>query len=146
MIKIYTLGYEGIEPGQFIRKLKENSVDLLVDVRDLPASRKKGFSKRSLSEMLELHGIAYRHISELGSPADLRHKFIADGDWDYFSEQFKSGHEKRQPFLEELAASAPNEATCLMCYEANPQTCHRSLVAEELLDRLNGRAQVIHIT
>ncbi len=145
MITIYTIGYQGYEPEQFLDKLTRNGVKLLIDVRDLPASRKKGFSKKALSEQLTRHGIAYRHIRELGSPSELRHKFVRDGDWEYFALNYRTGRDKRRPLIEELVESARASNLCLMCYEADARTCHRSLVADELVEHLHSPVRVINI-
>jgi uncharacterized protein (DUF488 family) len=145
LITIYTIGYQGCEPEQFLDKLTRSGVKLLVDVRDLPASRKKGFSKKSLAELLERHGISYRHVRELGSPSELRHQFVRDGDWDHFARNYRTRIEKRRPFIDELSEAARASHLCLMCYEADARTCHRSLVADELAERLQCPVRVINI-
>jgi uncharacterized protein (DUF488 family) len=59
---INTIGYEGSEISDFISVLKYSGVEALVDVRDLPSSRKPGFSKNTLSASVSRVGIEYIHI------------------------------------------------------------------------------------
>ena len=65
---LYTFGYEGLAIDQYITRLQQVGVKTIVDVRQLPLSRKRGFSKRSFSEALEKSGIAYLHSPTLGCP------------------------------------------------------------------------------
>ena len=77
--ELYTIGYEGINIDDFIKQLKTSGVSKLIDVRDIPFSRKKGFSKEVLKETLEDNNIKYFHFKPLGSPASLRSKLKEDG-------------------------------------------------------------------
>ena len=85
---LYTVGYEKKSVEEFVDCLKSYDIDTLVDVREIPLSRKKGFSKTLLSEFLEKSGIEYVHIKELGSPKELRNKLYADGDYQYFFKEY----------------------------------------------------------
>ncbi|TNY10814.1 DUF488 domain-containing protein, partial [Escherichia coli] len=58
---LYTFGYEGLEIAAFIARLKSAGIQTVVDVRELPLSRKRGFSKTAFSEALTAGGIAYFH-------------------------------------------------------------------------------------
>ena len=68
----HTLGYEQSEPEDYIRRLQQHGVSVVVDVRDFPISRKRGFSKARLRELLAEAGIDYIHLQTLGAPKDLR--------------------------------------------------------------------------
>ncbi|MEN6328638.1 MAG: DUF488 domain-containing protein, partial [Syntrophomonas sp.] len=59
--KIYTIGYEGKTVDEFLRVLEKAKISIVIDVRENPNSRKKGFSKKILSETLNNNGIQYRH-------------------------------------------------------------------------------------
>lgn len=85
---LFTIGYEGRDLEEFADRLKNFDVDTLVDVRDIPLSRKKGFSKTPLSQYLQEVGIEYIHIKPLGSPKELREKVKEDGDYEYFYQEF----------------------------------------------------------
>ena len=57
MIDLMTIGYEGLELSEFFALLKHSKVSMIVDVRELPLSRKRGFAKAALAEGLATHGI-----------------------------------------------------------------------------------------
>src|SRR5260221_8535246 len=80
-MKLYTFGYEGLDLNTFIDRLKEAGVRQVVDVREHPLSRKKGFSKNALSAVLLAHGIEYLSMTALGCPRAIRQRFKLGGDW-----------------------------------------------------------------
>lgn len=59
MKTVYTIGYEGTDIERFVKTLTAVGVEAVADVRAVPLSRKKGFSKNSLREHLESAGIKY---------------------------------------------------------------------------------------
>ena len=71
MDKLFTIGYEGADLKEFLTVLKNAGTDVLLDVRELPMSRRKGFSKNALKAALAEVGIDYRHEKRLGSPKDV---------------------------------------------------------------------------
>lgn len=145
MSRLYTIGYEGLSLVQLIAVLRENCVQTLVDVRELPLSRKPGFSKTRLSEALELAGIHYVSIKELGSPRALRHEFRDTGDWSSFSSRFLEYLEGRVELLEILARQAHDATICLMCFERDSTVCHRGLVAKRTAEMASDGLQVQHL-
>ncbi len=68
---LYTIGYEGRAVEDFIEDLRFADVEVLVDVRELPHSRRPGFSKSKLSEHVSRAGLEYLHLRSLGSPVIL---------------------------------------------------------------------------
>ena len=130
---IYTIGYEGKTIEKLIEILHNNNISVLVDVRELPLSRKNGFSKKALREHLTKAGIEYISIKELGTPKELRHnlrdKIIKIGEFKELYRKYLSEHPDALRKLEEIAMS---KLTVIMCYEANWQVCHRSVIAEFL--------------
>lgn len=82
MSDLFTVGYESTELQLFIDCLIENRVTVLIDVRDFPISRKRGFSKKSLAEALLQAGINYEHWRQLGAPKEIRHELRQTKDWD----------------------------------------------------------------
>ena len=68
MSVVYTVGYEGTDIDRFVATLKAAGVKRIADVRAVPISRKKGFSKKSLGARLEAEGIDYLHYVSLGDP------------------------------------------------------------------------------
>ena len=77
---LHTLGYSGFIPETFVAKLQSAGIEVLIDVRRNPVSRKKGFSKASLAEFLTDRGIEYVHLPALGVPESLREELREGGD------------------------------------------------------------------
>src|SRR4030095_2585940 len=70
-----SIGYEGRTIDELCDVLVANAIDLLVDVRQTPMSRKHGFSKRTLAAALAARSIDYLHLPTLGNPRDNRAPF-----------------------------------------------------------------------
>ncbi|GAA6761743.1 MULTISPECIES: DUF488 domain-containing protein [Thermus] len=130
---VYTIGYEGLKLPEFISFLRGKGIVVVADVRELPLSRKPGFSKVSLRAALEDAGIYYRHIRELGAPKPLRDYLKRTGDWPTYRQNYLQLLQQRPGVLEELGMLACEYPTALLCFEADPATCHRSIIAEALL-------------
>jgi uncharacterized protein (DUF488 family) len=135
MTSIATIGYEGATVKGVMDALTNAGVRLLVDVRALASSRRPGFAKTRLSANLAEAGIEYLHLRRLGTPAEGRAAARA-GDH----------AEMRRIFLEHLATDEAQEELAtladlvrqgtpiaLLCFEADPSHCHRSIVADALL-------------
>lgn len=120
---------------EFLRTLTEAGVVALIDVRAVANSRRPGFSKNSLAANLEAVGIGYRHLRALGTPAEGRAAARA-GKHAEMHAIFRDhlALPEAQAALDELAALAANDApVCLLCFEADPAHCHRTLVADALV-------------
>ena len=136
MRKLFTIGYEGVTLDAFIQTLKEAKIDLLLDVRELAASRRKGFSKTALRTALAEAGIAYRHEKCLGTPKAVRHRLRADRDYDRFFRDFDSHLGQQSALMDRLAAELKGNVV-LMCFERDAALCHRRKVAAVLGERLH---------
>jgi hypothetical protein len=88
-LSLATIGYEGALLDHFIATLKSSSVRLLIDVRELPISRRKGFGKTALSTALEATNIGYLHLKGLGDPKPGREAARA-GDYARFLKVFRA--------------------------------------------------------
>ncbi len=86
--KLYTIGYEGSALEDFIEALKDLGVTTVLDIRELPLSRKRGFSKTPLSTALAAVGIGYRHERALGCPPEIRNRLRSDGDYRRYFDSF----------------------------------------------------------
>lgn len=130
---IYTIGYEGATMAGFIGALKKAGVKLVLDVRAVPASRKKGFSKSPLAAHLKDSGIAYRHLRGLGTPKRGR-EAARSGDLETFEAVFRAHLDEPDAVLDfgEACELALAEPVCLLCMERDPQRCHRLIVAERM--------------
>lgn len=136
--RLMTIGYEGANIDDFIATLQASNVTTLVDVRELPLSRKKGFSKNKLREQLEASGIAYLHVKQLGDPKPGRLAARA-GNMNEFRRIF-GDHIKLDATREALQQVVPvieAGGACLLCFERCHSDCHRSIVADELAKLAN---------
>jgi uncharacterized protein (DUF488 family) len=133
MRTVYTVGYEGTDIDKFVVALKVAGVEVLADVRAVPLSRKKGFSKTLLRARLAAEGIGYIHFVELGDPKAGREAARA-GRYDEFRRIYvahlKSAEAKGA--LKPLEETARNASICLLCFECDPNTCHRTIVGNRL--------------
>ena len=132
---LHTIGYEGALLADFVATLVVAGVSHLVDVRELPISRRKGFAKTALSEALGRAGIEYIHLKGLGDPKEGREAARA-GDMATFKRVF-TGHMKTKAALHDLERACEIVQignACLMCYERSPSDCHRSIVAKKISD------------
>ncbi|HEX8431888.1 MAG TPA: DUF488 domain-containing protein [Longimicrobium sp.] len=146
MKTLATIGYESATVRSFLDALAEAGTELLVDVRAVASSRRPGFAKTRLTGNLAEAGIEYLHLRDLGTPAEGRAAARA-GKHD----------EMRSIFLDHLATPAAQDAlatlaalvssgrrVCILCFEADPAHCHRSLVADALQALVSAR--VLHLT
>lgn len=129
---LLTIGYEGADLHEFLDTLTRSGVTLLVDTRERAQSRRKGYSKTALGQALKEQGVAYRHLRELGTPPALRRAYKLDRDFGALKAGYTLHLATQAQALEELAALAARERVALLCYEADPQECHRSLIAHRL--------------
>jgi uncharacterized protein (DUF488 family) len=144
MSTLFTIGYEKNEPLSFLKLLKKHAVEMVVDVRDLPLSRKKGFSKHQLEAFLREAGIDYHHAKALGAPQELRHQLIATGMWHDYVKGFNLVLAQRGAEIDELIALVQKKRICLLCFERDPAVCHRSLIAKEVEKRCE-KIRIHHI-
>jgi uncharacterized protein (DUF488 family) len=130
---VYTIGYENTDIERFISTLKAVGIKRLADVRALALSRKKGFSKKALAARLNAEGIEYLHFVKLGDPKPGRDAARA-GLYEEFRDIYEAhlNSEDAQSSLQELLIAALEKPTCLLCFEHSAETCHRSIVAEEM--------------
>lgn len=130
---VSSLGYEGHDIGSFVEGVRDAGIDLVVDVRLTPLSRKQGFSKRRLGEALGEVGVRYEHLRSLGNAKENRPLF-AGADLEVGRARYRES--LRTPdaraALGELASWRQEHHVALLCFEGDQQRCHRSVVLEEL--------------
>ena len=138
-----TIGYEGASVSAFLDALRAAGVELLVDVRAVASSRRPGFAKTALAANLAGAGIDYLHLRALGTPADGRAAARAGdhaGMKAIFREQLAT--DAAEGALDTLGALVTQgRRVCILCFEADPAHCHRSLVAAALAERLPLRVE-----
>ncbi|HEY3783941.1 MAG TPA: DUF488 domain-containing protein [Steroidobacteraceae bacterium] len=130
-----TIGYQGARLEAFIEALKDARVTLLLDVRELPISRRAGFSKTPLSEALASAGIAYRHEKALGTPRRIRYRHRENHDMERFFAEYRAYLVTQMSLLDSLARTLQG-TVALMCFERDPAQCHRSVLGAELGARM----------
>jgi len=134
MTILSTIGYEGATVEGFLAALQADGIELLVDVRALASSRRPGFAKTRLAANLAGIGVDYLHLRGLGTPADGRAAARAGRHGEMqriFLEHMETDVARTD--LETLVSIVSGERrVCLLCFEALPEHCHRSLVAAAL--------------
>jgi uncharacterized protein (DUF488 family) len=142
MSPLFTIGYEKAAQAEVLAVLTQARVQLLVDTRAVAASRRAGFSKRQLAAGLDEAGIPYIHLQKLGTPAAGRQAARA-GDyktlWRIYDKHIKTPDAQAQ--LDELEALARDRRVCLLCYERDPNDCHRRRIAELIVARTGQKIE-----
>ena len=122
-VTIVSVGYQGRSVDELIDVLRQGEVEVLVDVRLNPISRKPGFSKNPLSRALAEAGIGYRHERELGNPRENRDPF--------HRERYEALlREVGLAVYAELMELARSVRIALLCYERLHRECHRSSILD----------------
>lgn len=130
-MKIYTLGYGGRAPSEFVKLLTERGVRTLVDCRLRPdktsygAYARSSSSDRGIEKLLGDQGIAYVSRVELGNI------FMEQDEW---WKQYKRLLDLAGDLLLE-SISGLDDPICLLCAERDATKCHRGLIAETLAER-----------
>ncbi len=135
---IFTVGHSTHAIEEFIALLKAYDIETLVDIRTIPRSRHNPqFSQAYLKAALKKAHIAYHHMKDLGG---LRHakKDSPNQGWRNASFRGYADYMQTEEFesaLAKLVALGKTSRTAIMCAEAVPWRCHRSLVGDALLVR-----------
>lgn len=137
-LRIFTVGHSTHPISEFLYMLTEHGVKRIADVRTIPRSaHNPQFERQALSEALDAEGLHYCHLPGLGG---LRrpHRDSVNTGWRNVSFRGYADYMQTPEFLENLnllLALAHQEPTAVMCAEAVPWRCHRSLIADALLVR-----------
>jgi len=132
---VLTIGHSTRTSDTFVEMLSAHGVKHLVDVRTIPRSRHNPqFNRDTLPEALRLAGIAYTYMEQLGG---LRHARTDSPNTGWYNSSFRGFADYMQTpefaaGLENLMQLAAREQTVIMCAEAVPWRCHRSLIADAL--------------
>lgn len=144
-VTLYTVGHSTRALDEFLALLDREGIRSLVDVRTLPGSRRyPHFNGDALAASLGERGIVYSHAPALGG----RRRPRADspnGAWRNAGFRGYADHMATAEFGDALAtllAGAAAAPTTVMCSEAVPWRCHRSLIADAALAR---GARVLHV-
>ncbi len=142
---LYTIGHSTRTIEAFIALLREKGISLLADIRTVPGSRyNPQYGQKALAQSLSDAGIEYIHLKKLGGLRP-RAEPSMNTAWRNASFRNYADYMQTAPFEEGLQALlhlAAGKTTVLLCAEAVPWRCHRSLVSDALLAR---GVQVLHI-
>ncbi len=132
---IFTIGHSTLPLEKFISVLQANSIELVADVRTIPRSRHNPqFNIETLPGELAGAGIGYVHLPALGGLRHTRPDSPNTGwlnaSFRGFADYMQTGNFKKG--LDELIRMARSRRTAIMCAEALPWRCHRSLIADAL--------------
>ena len=144
MSELLTIGYEGAVLADVLAALGRARVDLLIDVRAVPRSRKPGFSGRMLAASAQAAGIGYRHLQRLGTPKagrDAARAGNAAGMAAIFNAHMAG--DEPQAALAEAVELAQERRCCLLCFERDPHLCHRTIVAAMVAERTG--LEIVHL-
>jgi uncharacterized protein (DUF488 family) len=135
MIVLYTAGYQGHTIETFLDLLLGNGIERVLDVRQLPFSRKPDFSKKRFGAHLAAAGVEYTHMAALGTPKLLRDEVRRSKDYEAFFAQVRAVIGGQSEALEEALGLVGAGRCLLLCFESDVTTCHRLVVAEALRER-----------
>lgn len=143
MKKLYLMGYEHETLKGFLQRVQDEDITTVIDVREIPLSRKNGFSKTNLEKSLDKYGVKYYHYPQLGSPSSLRKTLKKDGDYLTFFKNYRKYIKKKKEVVNEVTQLVADNGknSTLLCFEKHSDLCHRSIVASEIL-RLNPKIMV----
>jgi uncharacterized protein (DUF488 family) len=142
---IHTIGHSTRSAAELVELLREHAIELVVDVRRFPASRRHPqFGKEALSAELRDAGIEYRHEIDLGGRRRPRED-SPNAAW--INDSFRgyadhAGTEEFEAALARVIASAAERKVAIMCAEAHPSRCHRRIMSDVLVAR---GWRVVHI-
>lgn len=132
---IYTIGHSTRSIEDFIKLLKAHDIQKVIDIRTIPKSKHcPQFNQESLKSSLKRAKIGYRHLKDLGGLRHTRKDSINTG-WINASFRGYADYMQTGEFwkgLEKLEKIAEGKKCAMMCAEAVPWRCHRSLVADAL--------------
>ena len=143
---VASVGYERYKVNDdFAARLRDAGVERLVDVRELPISRRRGYAKTALGEAMAHVGIEYVHVRDLGNPKPFRDLYkagrIAEGRAAY--EKFLLT--ERRGALDTLATLLSEKPAALMCVEHDASTCHRTVILDALREELGLQLDVAEV-
>lgn len=145
-MNLYTIGYEGINQKAFIAWLHKYSINFVADIRERPLSRKPGFSKNHLTELLQNEKIEYKSYPELGTTKPMRDKLYKTHDYHSFFSQYQKLISGKSEHLEEIHQLLKNgKNVVLLCYEKDAETCHRKITASEIKKKNGNGLKIRHI-
>lgn len=131
--QVVSIGYEGRSVPEMLRLLRKHGVRKVIDVRELPLSRRRGFSKSSLSASLAASRIEYTHLRAAGNP----HRHLKADPVRCL--RLYTSHLANHPEVLDCMASEISGPVAVLCFERAHHRCHRSRLLDALVRTGGGR-------
>lgn len=144
---IFTIGFTQKSAEQFFEALKQNSIELLVDIRLSNKSQLAGFTKGTdLCYFLDrICGAKYIHCKEFAPSKDLLSRYQkGTTTWGQYEIEFDTIMECRAYYKKFISLFEQFDKICLLCSEPTPEHCHRRLVAEKL-QAADPKIDIVHL-
>lgn len=141
---VFTAGYEGVDFQTFADCLRTAGVKEVIDVRLIPFSENPAFERKALQVMLPKEGIEYVHIISFGCPERIREVYKVDRNWSSYVAKYERFMDLLATPLQSLYGMIRQKNVCLLCFEADPNRCHRSLIANRIR-KLHPEIKIQHL-
>jgi uncharacterized protein (DUF488 family) len=133
---LFTIGYEGRALDELIVILSAHRIERVLDIRELPLSRRPGFSKTPLGTALGAAGIEYVHMRQAGNPFRREKDEIPRSR---LLAKYARHLARTEDVVDAVVDAVRGRRVALLCYEAEPGDCHRSILAPRIAERLGCR-------
>jgi uncharacterized protein (DUF488 family) len=141
---VYTAGYEGRSVDAFFNDLLKRGIDVVVDVRANPVSRKYGFSGLRLGDFCKKLGLEYCHVPSLGIPSDARAGLNGFASYQRLLNRYEQTMlPDRSAEVEDVCRLMRRQPSVLVCVEKDVRCCHRSRLAEAVAQTTG--LEVVHL-
>ena len=141
---VYTAGYEGRSVDAFFNDLLKRGIDVVVDVRANPVSRKYGFSGRRFGEFCRKLGLEYRHMPSLGIPSSARAGLNGFASYQRLLSRYEQTMlPEHSTEVEDVGRLMRRQPSVLVCVEKDVRCCHRSRLAEAVAQTTG--LEVVHL-
>lgn len=132
-LAVYTAGYEGLLIDGFLNMLVQRGITRLIDIRNNPVSRRYGFHKTTLDRLCRSLDIDYVHFPELGIHSQNRRNLKTFDDHQAVFTQYKAFTLNVElNAIDRVTKLITEKPSVLVCMEANPAYCHRTLLAKHI--------------
>jgi uncharacterized protein (DUF488 family) len=145
---IFTIGFTKKSAKQFFNLIKENNIDLLLDIRLNNKSQLAGFTKGDDLQyfLSEICHCEYKHCLEYAPSKDIldayQKKLIT---WDEYVNRYTALMNQRAEHIDFINQFANYTSICLLCSEPTPEHCHRRLIAEMIANNAPQQIEIKHI-
>jgi uncharacterized protein (DUF488 family) len=138
MKNLFTIGFTKKSAEHFFNLLQMNKIDLVADVRLNNRGQLAGFTKeRDLKYFLSLFNIEFIHLIDFAPTKELRNTYHSDWNFEAYKDNYLKLIKSRNAIKNLSELNLPHKNVCLLCSEAEPNKCHRSIAASEIVKKLH---------